>query len=98
VNEAERLRHPGPERTLAVARDVLSRHGFEPVPRGEHEVVLRNCPFHVLARRAPDLVCGMNQAFVDGLLRGMGNDSVEAALTCVPGECCVTLVAPSRGA
>ena len=36
----------------------------------------------------------VNQALLDGMLRGMGNGTVEAALTCVPGECCVTLRQP----
>jgi hypothetical protein len=39
----------------------------------------------------------MNQAFIDGLLRGLGNETVEAALECTPGDCCVTLRAPSGG-
>ena len=29
---------------------------------------LRNCPFHPLAAKAPDLVCGINHAFLSGLL------------------------------
>ena len=59
--------------------------------RAADELSLHNCPFHSLAKQEPDLICGMNQAFLDGMLRGMGNESIEAALTCVPGDCCVTL-------
>ncbi len=85
-----RLRPPGADRTLAVAAEVLADHGFEPLRQGD-EVVLRNCPFHELSREAPDLVCAMNQGFIEGLVRGLGNDSVEAALEPEPGQCCVKL-------
>jgi predicted ArsR family transcriptional regulator len=96
VRRARSLRPPGPERTLAVARDVLEDLGFEPYADNRNEVTLRNCPFHDLAKEAPDLMCDMNQAFIDGLLRGLGNKSVESVLTCKPGDCCVTLRAPAR--
>jgi predicted ArsR family transcriptional regulator len=95
MRRAEVSRRPGPERTISAAAKVLEEHGFEPFRDGA-DLALRNCPFQTLARRAPDLVCEMNQAFLDGLLRGVGNDSVEAALTRTPGRCCVTLRVPSR--
>ncbi|MDQ4142817.1 MAG: transcriptional regulator [Actinomycetota bacterium] len=90
VRREERLRPPGAERALAVASQVLSDHGFEPARQGD-EVILRNCPFHELSRHAPDLVCGMNQAFIEGLIRGLGNETVDAALEPEPGQCCVKL-------
>jgi predicted ArsR family transcriptional regulator/nitrite reductase/ring-hydroxylating ferredoxin subunit len=88
-----RLRPPGSERALAVAEEILVRYGYEPYRVGEETISLRNCPFHNLSRRAPELVCGMNREFIDGFLRGLGNDSVEAALVPTPGECCVKLKA-----
>lgn len=94
---ARRLRPPGADRAMAVAEEVLAGIGFEPYRDAPGVVALRNCPFHSLAREAPDLVCGMNQAFIDGFLRGLGNDSVESVLQCKPGDCCVTLRAPARG-
>jgi predicted ArsR family transcriptional regulator len=95
ARKERRLGRPGPERALSTAAAVLEDHGFEPYRPGPDEVALRNCPFHSLAREAPELVCRMNQAFIDGLLRGLGNDTVEAALECTPGDCCVTLRGPS---
>ncbi|HZT66969.1 MAG TPA: transcriptional regulator [Acidimicrobiales bacterium] len=89
------LRRPGDERALAAARQVLEEHGFEPAEAENGTVVLRNCPFHALAQRAPELVCGLNVDFVDGLLRGLGNQSVRAELQPTPGWCCVRLV-PGR--
>lgn len=91
-----RLGRPGPERTLSVAQDVLERYGYEPYREAKTTVALRNCPFHTLAQQAPDLVCSMNRAFLDGMLRGMGNESVQAVLECKEGDCCVTLHAPER--
>jgi predicted ArsR family transcriptional regulator len=85
-----RLRPPGSERALAVAEETLATYGYEPYRVG-NEISLRNCPFHDLSRRAPEMVCGLNRQFIDGFLRGLGNDSVEAALMPTPGECCVKL-------
>jgi predicted ArsR family transcriptional regulator len=85
------VRRPGPERTLSVTADVLRGHGFEPYEEEEGVVALRNCPFHALAQRSPQLVCGLNQAFIDGILRGLGNQTVEAVLDPFPGRCCVKL-------
>lgn len=84
------LRPPGRERALSVAEEVLRDSGYEPY-RTESGIRLYNCPFHVLARQAPDLVCRMNHAFIDGIVRGLGNRTVNVALEPTPGECCVVL-------
>ena len=86
-----RLRPPGDERALAVAEQTLTDYGFEPYRDESGNVSLRNCPFHTLSRKAPELVCGLNREFIDGVLRGLGNESLEAALEPTPGECCVKL-------
>lgn len=92
-----RLGRPGPERTMSVAQELLEDYGYEPYRDGKTTVALRNCPFHALAQQAPDLVCSMNRSFIDGMLRGLGNTSVEAVLECKAGDCCVTLRAPVHG-
>jgi predicted ArsR family transcriptional regulator len=91
VRAERHLRPPGAERTMAVAQEMLERHGFEPYRSELGEVSLRNCPFHTLSRMNPELVCGLNREFVDGMLRGLGNSNVEALLRPTPGECCVKL-------
>ena len=91
IRERMHLRPPGSERALSIAEETLSEYGFEPYREQTGTISLRNCPFHTLARQAPDLVCGLNREFIDGLLRGLGNDSVEAALLPTPGQCCVKL-------
>jgi len=90
VREERRLRPPGAERAMAVAAEVLGDYGFEPL-RTDSEVSLRNCPFHALAQHAPTLVCTMNQGFVDGLMRGLGNETVKVHLQPTEGQCCVRL-------
>jgi len=91
VRQEKRLRHPGAERALTAAAGVLEEHGFEPYRPGPDSVALRNCPFRELAQEAPEIMCRMNQAFVEGLLRGLGNDTVHAVLESAAGNCCVTL-------
>src|SRR5690349_19868408 len=51
------------------AGDALARHGFEPRRDGD-DLLLVNCPFDALAREHTELVCGLNEAFVAGLLDG----------------------------
>jgi predicted ArsR family transcriptional regulator len=84
----------GAERTLGEARGLLEDLGYEPAD-AEVELVLRNCPFHALAQRSPELVCGLNASFVDGILRGLGNDTVAAELAPEEGLCCVRLLPPA---
>ena len=81
----------GPERALTVASEVLQQHGYEPERWRPHILRLRNCPFHGLARRAPEVVCAVNQALLQGLLRGLGNQRINAVLAPRPGACCVEL-------
>ena len=47
--------------------------------------------FHPLAARAPELVCGMNHAFLAGFLDGLEAFTVRAVLAPKAGECCVEL-------
>lgn len=89
-----RMRPPGAERALTIAADVLRDRGYEPYPAEDGNLRLRSCPFHAVARHAPELVCQMNRAFIEGIVRGIGNVSVEAALEPTPGECCVVLRRP----
>jgi predicted ArsR family transcriptional regulator len=90
VRDVRHLRPPGAERALALAAEVLEEYGFEPI-RSENEVALGNCPFHVMAQHVPGLVCSMNQAFLEGIMRGLGNQTVAVALEPTEGRCCVRL-------
>lgn len=75
---------PEQERTV----DALSSQGYEPRV-SDTEVVLANCPFDALAREHTVLVCGMNQAYVEGMLDGLGCSGLQACLDPAPELCCV---------
>jgi predicted ArsR family transcriptional regulator len=77
-------------RQSAGAVAALADLGFEPDPAGGR-VILRNCPFRALAARHTALVCGLNLAFVTGVLDGLGATGVGAELAPQPGTCCVRL-------
>lgn len=63
--------------------------GFEPHADGT-TVQLLNCPFHALAARHTALVCGLNHAFLSGLVAGR-DPAPEPVLDPAPGRCCVVL-------
>ncbi|GAA5173100.1 helix-turn-helix transcriptional regulator [Amycolatopsis dongchuanensis] len=71
-------------------RRVLEEHGYEPRPERD-ELVLANCPFHSLAQRHTELICGMNLGFTEGLLAGLGEPPERAYLCPAPDACCVRL-------
>ncbi|MDX6374814.1 MAG: hypothetical protein QOD98_3802 [Nocardioidaceae bacterium] len=91
--ERARLRggRVGAERALASSEELLARQGFQPF-REHGSVRLRNCPFHPMAGVAPALVCGLNRAYLAGVIEGLdAGDRVAAELAPRPGECCVEL-------
>ena len=78
-----------PDEVSQVA-DVLTRYGYEP-QRIDDELCLANCPFDRLALQHTSLVCGMNVALVDGVLDGVGAETLQARLAPREGFCCVTV-------
>jgi predicted ArsR family transcriptional regulator len=71
--------------------EVLARTGYEPYEDGDGRLVLANCPFHRLAERYTELVCGMNLGLIDGVLETIGADGRHAELDPAPGRCCVVI-------
>jgi predicted ArsR family transcriptional regulator len=74
---------------------ALSACGYTPVTGDGDDIVMGNCPFHALADRHPDLVCGVNLALVEGLLDGSG-DTRTACPVPREGTCCVEIRAAER--
>jgi predicted ArsR family transcriptional regulator len=70
---------------------ALADRGYEPFEDEDGVMRLRNCPFHRLAAEHRDVVCGMNQAYLEGFLEGLDRDDVTADLDPAPGRCCVTI-------
>jgi predicted ArsR family transcriptional regulator len=97
--EGERIgrlrRTPGRKSAAAttdVAMDVLSDLGYEPARGSDRCVELCNCPFDAVVDVATDVVCGLNERFVTGVLDGIGGHrSVQAELDPAPDRCCVVL-------
>jgi len=81
----------GAERALTLAGKLLSERGFEPDRESATCLRLRNCPFHPLTASAPELVCGLNHAFISGIVDGLQASAVTAVLDPRAGECCVEL-------
>jgi predicted ArsR family transcriptional regulator len=89
--------------TLECVTEVLDDLGFEPGPESPSEsdqpplpggavVRMRNCPFHAIVDVAPEIVCGLNKAFIEGLLEGLGgHEDVAAVPQPAPPDCCVKL-------
>jgi predicted ArsR family transcriptional regulator len=70
---------------------ALSENGFEPWQDDRGTVRMRNCPFHRLAELQPEVVCHMNLALIQGLVAGLGADSLNPVLDPQPGHCCVAI-------
>jgi predicted ArsR family transcriptional regulator len=75
--------------SLSIAH-VLRSCGFEPYTDSDGALRLNNCPFHRLAQRSPETVCGMNRALIDGVLHGLQAEG-RAVLDPRPNECCVAI-------
>jgi predicted ArsR family transcriptional regulator len=70
---------------------ALASRGYEPFEDEPGVIRLANCPFRRLAAEDRDVVCGMNQAYLEGLLEGLGRDDLTASLEPAPGRCCVAV-------
>jgi predicted ArsR family transcriptional regulator len=91
---SERLRRARPrrrERRRALVLDAVAEHGFEPHEDPDGTVELRNCPFHQLAQRHTDLICGMNLCLLKAALESVDGSGLEARLEPEDGRCCVKL-------
>jgi predicted ArsR family transcriptional regulator len=81
-------RSKGKGRSMRRASEALAGQGYEPRER-DHELVLTNCPFDALVHEHTELVCGLNEAFVTGLLEGAECAGLTACLDPEEGLCCV---------
>jgi predicted ArsR family transcriptional regulator len=70
---------------------ALRARGYEPERGADGVLRLRNCPFHAVAQRHPEVVCEMNLALLAGLLEGRDERGARAALEPQRGCCCVAI-------
>ena len=88
-----------PTQALAALRRALASRGYEPDDDADGTIRLRNCPFDRIAAHHRGLVCGANQAMLQGLTDRFGGDPpVRAVLDPQPGRCCVVLTREGRAA
>ncbi|HEV8563242.1 MAG TPA: helix-turn-helix domain-containing protein [Actinophytocola sp.] len=78
---------------LAALEDAgYEPHGDDP----DGALILRNCPFHRLARQFTALVCGVNLQLLRGVADGTGDATRTVILDPSPGRCCVRLQPPAH--
>jgi predicted ArsR family transcriptional regulator len=68
---------------------VLAESGYEPQCHDD-TIVLRNCPFHALAKQHTELVCGMNLSLVSAVTDHAGGN-LTPRLDPLDGRCCVVV-------
>ena len=69
--------------------NVLRDAGYEPRTEGDGTVCLGNCPYEALAASHRDVTCGMNLAWAEGVVGGLGLADIDIELAPEPGRCCV---------
>ena len=77
--------------TRTAVFEALEAHGFEPISDRDGVVVLRNCPFHQLAREHTELICGMNHCMLGAVVDVLDDAGLTARLEPEEGVCCVRL-------
>jgi predicted ArsR family transcriptional regulator len=94
-----RDRHRASDGGPARIETVLAERGYEPFEDEPGILRLRNCPFHRLAARHRDLVCGMNLALLEALIAAV-ESGAEVVLEPADDRCCVAVryPTPSRSA
>lgn len=81
---------PGKRRLRAGLDALLKSSDYQPSHEpGTAAIRLQNCPYHALSATHRDLTCGMNLAWGEGVLDGLGPTGLEAELAPEPGYCCV---------
>ena len=81
---------PGKRRLRAGLETLLETAAYQPSREpGAQAIRLQNCPYHALSATHRDLTCGMNLAWGQGVLEGLGATGLEAELAPEPGYCCV---------
>jgi predicted ArsR family transcriptional regulator len=98
VSAAERLgREIADEAGEQDVEPLLRERGYEPYD-DDGVTRMRNCPFHAVAQRQPELICDMNLALLHGLADGLDGSGLAARLEPAPGRCCVALHRTDRSA
>jgi len=90
--DARRAAGPRPARQPLRRRlmDLLQHAGYEPAMEASTDRIwLRNCPYDALVADHRDLTCGLNLAWAQGVVEGLGDSTVSVELAPESGRCCV---------
>ena len=75
---------------------ILDDGGYEPqLDPATGSLWLRNCPYQTLASEHRSLICGMNEAWAEGVVAGLGT-TLDVELNPEPGRCCVIFHDPAK--
>jgi predicted ArsR family transcriptional regulator len=88
-------RRPRRDQLANIVSSVLAQTGYEPAADGR-TTTLGNCPFRAVSDEHTELICGMNLAFVEGVLRGVDASWLRAELVPDPGRRCCVRIVPTR--
>ena len=91
-HHADGAKHNGLRPTLESA---LFERGYEPLHDDAGTLRMHNCPFRHLAELQPKVVCHMNLALIQGLVEGLGGDSLSPVIDPKAEHCCVAIPAAS---
>jgi predicted ArsR family transcriptional regulator len=76
---------PGRSQLRAGLIEILGEDGYEPATDAAGAIRLQNCPYHALSATHRDLTCGMNLAWAEGVLEGLGGAEPGASAAGGPG-------------
>ena len=65
----------GPRGSVGRLLDLLRDAGYEPEIEPAGDVCLRNCPYDALVQEHRDVTCGMNLAWAEGVVEGLGRQT-----------------------
>ena len=81
---------PGRRGLRTALLDLLGRDGYAPqVVADPPRICLRSCPYDALVDEHRGLTCGMNAAWAEGVVDGLGDEGLSARLAPADGYCCV---------
>jgi predicted ArsR family transcriptional regulator len=87
---AEAEDSPSDAALLAATRSVLDGEGYD--TRADPDgLILANCPFGALTAVHTEVICGMNQSIMEGLLDRLGQLRLTATCEPAEGRCCIRL-------
>ena len=70
---------------------LLQSTGYEPHDDGDGGLLLKNCPFHRLAKTHTETICQANLALLAGATAGADESEREARFAPQDGYCCVRI-------